>query len=281
MKILIIGTGYVGTRCARAWPEEAIVSDRRIASAHDVLELIDRHHPDAVLNAAGVRGKPNVDWCETHQLETIVGNTKLPITIAEACQARNVYLLHIGSGCVFYGDSPDPLGWQENDFANPSAVYSRAKFAADLVLSTLPYVGIARIRIPMDYIPSSFNIIDKLASYSQIVDVENSITVVEDMIGVFYQLMKKKAVGIFHVTNPGTIKHRDIIGFYQKFVDPLKNPTWITPDELVAKGLAQKTRSNNILQSRNLERLGIIMRPIQEAVGKTMEQYALELKKSL
>lgn len=280
MKILIIGKGYVGTRCAESWKDEVVVADKRIATSTDMLELLDRHQPDAVLNAAGVRGKPNVDWCETHQLETIVGNTKLPITIAEACQARGVYLLHIGSGCVFYGESPDPAGWRENDFGNPTAVYSRAKFAADLALSTLPNVGIARIRIPMDFVPSSFNIIDKLASYSQIVDVENSITVVEDMIQVFHQLLEKKAVGIFHVTNPGTIKHREIIKLYQEFVDPSKNPIWISEEELVAKGLAEKARSNNKLQSKNLERLGMVMRPIQEAVRETMKKYA-EHKKNL
>lgn len=280
MKILIIGKGYVGTRCAESWKDEVVVADKRVHAPEDVLALLDEHKPDAVLNAAGVRGKPNVDWCETHQLETIVGNTKLPIMIAEACQARGVYLLHIGSGCVFYGASPDPAGWREDDFGNPLAVYSRAKFAADLVLSTLPNVGIARIRIPMDYVPSSFNIIDKLASYNEIVDVENSITVVEDMIKVFYELMAKKAAGIFHVTNPGTIKHREIIALYQEYVDPSKQPVWITEDQLVAKGLAAKARSNNKLQSKRLESFGIAMRPIQEAVRDTMMRYA-EQKKSL
>jgi dTDP-4-dehydrorhamnose reductase len=79
MKILIIGKGYVGSRCAEAWKDEVIVADKRIYSVEDVLSLLEQYQPDAVLNAAGVRGKPNVDWCETHQLETINGNTKLPI----------------------------------------------------------------------------------------------------------------------------------------------------------------------------------------------------------
>lgn len=278
MKILIIGKGYVGTRCAESWGSEAVMADKRVTSAEEVLALINQHKPDAVLNAAGVRGKPNVDWCETHQLETIVGNTKLPIMVAEACQQAGVYLLHIGSGCVFYGESPEQAGWRENDFGNPSAVYSRAKYAADLVLSTLPNVGIARIRMPMDDVPSSFNIIDKLAAYNEIVDVENSITVIEDMVKVFYALLEKKGAGIFHVTNPGTIKHREIIKLYQEYVDPGKNPTWITEEELVVKGLAKKARSTNKLQSHNLEKLGILMRPVQEAARETMERYA-KLKK--
>lgn len=280
MKILIIGKGYVGTRCAQMWKDEAVVAEGRVTNVEDVLKLIDLHKPDAVLNAAGVRGKPNVDWCETHQLETVVGNIKLPIMIAEACQVRGVYLLHIGSGCVFYGPSPDPAGWRESDFANPSAVYSKAKYAADLALSVLPNVGIARIRMPMDDVPSPFNIIDKLAQYDKIIDVENSATVIEDMVSVFYQLLHKRGEGIFHVTNPGTIKHREIIELYREFVDRSKNPTWISEDELVTAGLAQKKRSTNKLQSHNLEKLGITMRPITVAARATIKQYA-QLKKNV
>jgi UDP-glucose 4,6-dehydratase len=274
MKILIIGKGYVGSRCAEAWKDEVIVADKRIYSVEDVLSLLEQYQPDAVLNAAGVRGKPNVDWCETHQLETINGNTKLPIMIAEACQKKNIYLLHIGSGCVFYGDSPDPKGWKENDFANPIAVYSKAKYAADLALSTLSNVGIARIRMPMDYVPSSFNIIDKLAQYDKIIDVENSLTVIEDMIEVFYRLLQKKASGIFHVTNPGTLKHREIIELYKEFVDPNKNPVWITEEEMVREGMVAKMRSTNTLHSENLEKIGIRMREVHEAARETMQKYS-------
>jgi len=92
MKILIIGKGYLGTRCAVAW-KNAVISDKIIATVKDVEELIDQHHPDGILNAAGVVGKPNVDWCETHQIETLKGNTILPLIIAEACQQKNIYLL--------------------------------------------------------------------------------------------------------------------------------------------------------------------------------------------
>jgi dTDP-4-dehydrorhamnose reductase len=280
MKILIIGAGYVGKRCFEAWGADAVIAEKKIYSVQDMLSLLEKHQPDVVLNAAGVRGKPNVDWCETHQLETIKGNTELPIMIAEACQQKNIYLLHIGSGCVFYGESPDPKGWKEDDFANPLAVYSKAKYAADLALSTLPNVGIARIRIPMDSVPSDFNIIDKLASYKKIIDVENSLTIVDDMLKVFYELLQKKASGIFHVTNPGVLKHREIIDLYNEFVDPSIHPTWITPEEMLREGLTKKMRSNNKLQSENLEKLGIKMREVHEAARETVKKYA-EHKKIL
>ncbi len=276
-KILIIGNGFLGKKCAASWPE-AILSDKKIVSVKDVEDLIDEHKPDSVLNAAGIVGKPNVDWCETHQLETISGNTILPIMIAEACQNKGVYLLHIGTGCIFYGYSSDPNGWNESDPANPLAVYTRSKYAADLVLSTLPNVGIARIRMPIDSESSPVNLIDKLASYTRVIDVINSVTVVEDMVGVFKQLLELQSSGIFHVTNPGSIKHKEILEMYKEFVDSNHSNEWISAQELVSSGLAKKTRSNNILQSGNLEKLGIKMRPVKEAVLDAIKKYAVSKK---
>ncbi|PJC02156.1 MAG: hypothetical protein CO073_00960 [Candidatus Komeilibacteria bacterium CG_4_9_14_0_8_um_filter_36_9] len=134
--------------------------------------------------------------------------------------------------------------------------------------------------MPLDNIPSPSNIIDKLVTYEKIIDVENSLTVIEDMIAVFHKLMEQKATGIFHVTNPGTIRHKEIIEMYQKIVDSSITKEWISNDELVKQGLAVKGRSNNCLQSNNLEKVGIKMRPVKEAVRDTLVKYA-KLKENM
>lgn len=274
MKILIFGAnGWVGQKMLEAWPE-AVPSYARIDDKKAVLQELDLHKPDAVVNAAGRKGKPNVDWCETHQFETVRDNTIAPLVLAEACRERNLYLLHLGTGCVFYGASPDPKGWREYDHANPEAVYSRSKYAADLALSTYPNVAVVRLRMPIDSEPSQGNLIDKLASYSQIIDVENSVTVIPDLIDACYQLVHKRGTGIFHATNPGTMRHRDLINLYREYVDPRHTCEWIREDDLVTKGLASKKRSNNILQSDRLRELGIEMRPIDVALRDTMMKYA-------
>lgn len=275
MKILIFGNGYIANRCKESWGSDAVIWPKKVYSIDDAVEGIREHEPDVVFNAAGTTGKPNVDWCEDHPRESMLGNTLEPIAVAEACQQEGKYLLHMGSGCIFYGNSEHDGGaWQEDDFGNPRATYSRGKWAADLVLSTLPNVGIGRIRMPIDAVPSPRNLIDKLAKYPKIVDVENSVTIVDDMIDVFYQLLEKKGEGIFHVTNPGGMKHKELMALYVEHVDPSHTNEWIAEEDLVAQGLATKKRSNNILSSSNLEALGIIMPPIHESLEKTMKQYA-------
>jgi dTDP-4-dehydrorhamnose reductase len=274
MKILIFGNGYLGNRCNDCW-ENATISDVHVETVEDALEEIEKHQPDVVLNAAGIKGKPNVDWCEDNQLKTIQGNTLMPIQLARAAQEAGVYMLHMGSGCIFYGDSPhDDNHWREDDFGNPKPVYSRTKWAADLVLSTLPNVGVARIRMPIDWKPSPGNLIDKLSSYPKVIDVENSVTIIDDMIDAFYQIMEKRGDDIYHVTNPGTMKHKDLIRLYREHVDDGHTCEWISNEELVELGLADKGRSNNFLKRDNLEELGVDMRPVLEALEDTIKKYA-------
>lgn len=273
MKTLVFGAGFIGTRLSRDLPD-ATLSRADVTDRAAVREELARHTPDVVVNAAGKTGKPNVDWCESHQHETYRSNVNGALTLADACAERGTYLLHLGSGCIFYGDSPSPGGWREDDYANPSAFYSRTKYAADLVLSRLPNVGVARLRMPIDDAPSSRNLITKLASYSSVVDVENSVTVVADLVGAVAGLCERRATGVFHVTNPGTMRHRDLLALYTELVDPSHRYELITAEALVSRGLAVKARSNCVLSSERLASIGVTMRPIEVALRDAMEKYA-------
>lgn len=274
MKILVFGSkGFIGEKILSTWPD-AVGTAVRIDDKAAVLAELERVQPDAVVNAAGRTGRPNVDWCETHQAETHRGNVIGALTLAEACHEKNIYLLHLSSGCVFYGTSPDPRGWREEDFANPSSTYSRSKYAAELALTTYPNIGIARLRMPIDDTPGERNLIDKLATYTQVIDVANSVTVIPDLIDACRQLIEKRGTGIFHTVNPGVMRHRDLLKLYREFVDPNHHTEWISEHELVAKGLATKKRSNNVMQSTRLQELGIDMRPIDVALRDIMIRYA-------
>lgn len=273
MKTLIFGRGYIGQRMAKDLPG-AVLDPADIADEAAVRAALKAHTPDAVINAAGKTGRPNVDWCETHQPETMRANVEGPLVLARACADAGVYFLHFGSGCIFYGDSPSPGGWREEDFANPTSFYSRSKYAADLVLSRLPDVAVVRLRMPLGGAPDGRNLITKLAAYKQVIDVENSITIVDDLVHVVRELLARRATGIFHATNPGTMRHRDLLAMYKEHVDPNHSYELISEDELLRRGLVSKGRSNCILASGRLGALGITMRPVEVALRGTMLSYA-------
>jgi dTDP-4-dehydrorhamnose reductase len=282
-KILVFSPGYLGTRMTNALVAAGHnVSTVRveITDLAAVRQALDEFKPEAVLNCAGVKGTPNVDWCETHQIETMRSNTIGPLILAQACGERGIHFTHLGSGCVFYGPSPDPKGWREDDYANPSAMYTRSKYAADLILTRFPNVAVVRLRMPIDDVPNPGNLIDKLASFPKIIDVENSVTAVEDLVQVIIGVIEKRGTGVFHALNDGVMRHRDLIALYEELVDPTHTNEWISTDQLMALGLVDKTRSNCIVQNTRLKEYGITMRPIQVALRDCMEKYAKAVKSS-
>jgi dTDP-4-dehydrorhamnose reductase len=278
-RIVVFGAGFLGQRLAREIPG-ATLSPADITDAAAVIAALREARADAAINAAGKTGRPNVDWCESHQAETYRANVAGALTLADACAQAGAYLLHLGSGCVFYGHSPLPGGFREDDHGNPSAFYSRTKYAADLVLSQLPNVAVARLRMPIDAAPGERNLITKLARYAEVIDVENSVTVVADLVHVVAELIERRATGVFHVVNPGPMRHQHLLALYREIVDPSHRYTLIREEELVTRGLAVKARSSCVLASPRLAALGIAMRPIEVALRDSMERYAAALRQA-
>lgn len=273
MKWLIFGHGFLGTRMGEAWPHATIV-EVPIHDKNAVQQALTQHQPDVVINAAGITGTPNIDWCETHQEETTQGNTVGPLVLAEACHEKNIYFVHLGTGDVFQGPSPDPKGWREYDAANPISFYARSKYSADLLLASFPNTAIVRLRLPIDETPSTRNLIDKLASYQEILDTHNSVTVIPDFLTATEQLIQKRGTGIFHLTNPGALSYRHLLDLYRQYIDPTHRCQFVSENELVRRGLAIHVRSNAILQSTRLEELGIFMPSIDQAIQRVMQKYA-------
>ena len=275
MTTVVFGAGFLGQRFARELPD-ATLSHVDVTDRDAVAGAIREARADVVINAAGKTGRPNVDWCETHREDTWRSNVLGALVLAEACEVAGAFLLHVGSGCVFYGPSPRPGGWREDDPANPVSYYSRSKYAADLLLAPRSDVAVLRIRMPVDAAVHPRNLITKLAGYPQVIDVENSITVIDDLVGVIAALARRRVGGGFHATNPGTVRHRDLLALYRQRVDPTHRCALIEEDELVARGLATAPRSNCVLASARLGALGITMRPVEVALADAMARYAVD-----
>ncbi|MBI3627084.1 sugar nucleotide-binding protein, partial [Candidatus Uhrbacteria bacterium] len=231
--------------------------------------------PDVVVNAAVKKGTPNIDWCEDHKPETLAVNTQGAINILLATQAKGIYMVHLGSGCIF-----DNVGYDkpvtETDPASPPSFYSWTKYWADEVLKKFP-VLILRLRLPINSRPDPGNLITKLSHYNKIIDVENSATVLDDFLYAMDQLVAKRKTGIYNVVNPGTVKYRDLMPLYQQIVDPNYKYQLIAPEELFKQGLAKAGRSNCVLSTAKLEAEGIKLRPIDQALKETLKEYAKNL----
>lgn len=270
MKILIYGKGYLGEhffKYLNEQREEAVYGSADIGNIHEVREDLKLHQPDIILNCAGRTGRPNVDWCEDHKEETLYANVTGPLVLLQGCfeqGEKKPILVNLGSGCIYDGDN-NGKGFSETDTPNfDGSFYSRTKAWCERMLSEFPVLQL-RLRMPIDASAGPRNFISKIIKYEKVINVANSMTVIEDLMPASYELMKRKRTGIYNMTNPGVIDHKTILEMYKEIIDPAFTYTVMSLEEMYDKYASAK-RSNCILNSNKLEKEGIHMRPIEEAI---------------
>lgn len=289
MKIMSIGGGFVSEHLSYDKVTERITTD-----ADSIDKILKVHKPDVLVNCIGRTGRPNIDWCESHKEETSYTNTVIPIRLAEACMRFGTHLIQIGSGCIYFGQSPhatqrrdladiigrdyftwvEDRGWLETDFANPKSYYSKSKFACDLALGDLGHVTTLRIRMPISTLNNQRNLINKLKSYKQVIDIPNSMTFMDDLVRCIDWAAANRKTGIYHVVNPEPITAAQVMREYQKYV-PSHQFEIISERQL--DDLTAAKRSNCILNGDKLKKEGFQMTPSLQGLENCMREYVKNL----
>ncbi len=107
------------------------VAESRTYNREAVDAELEKFKPTHVLNAAGVTGRPNVDWCEDHKAETVRTNVIGCLNVADLCAIRGINHLLYATGCIFEYDDAHTIGgagFLETDAANfHKSYYSHTK----------------------------------------------------------------------------------------------------------------------------------------------------------
>ena len=263
MKIVLFGgKGYLGQSFLSAYPD-AITPSVDIADQETVSKVLDDVKPDVVINAAGKTGRPNIDWCEDHRMETVRSNVTGPLVLLEECAKRSIYWVHMSSGCIFEGDNGGK-GFAEEDEPNfMGSFYSRTKIWSDQILREFP-VLILRLRMPFDNTLHERSLITKLLKYRRVLDVQNSLTYLPDFLRVSQKLIEQRKTGIYHMVNPGPVSPYRIMQWYREMVDPAHEVERLTVAQLPQ--VTKAGRSNCVLSIRKVEREGLQLLSGEEAV---------------
>ncbi len=276
MKYLIFGKGYVANKFKDFLGGEVLISNVRLEDYSAVKKELEKQQPAVVVNCAGKTGRPNVDWCEDHKTETLFSNVTAPLILARVCEESGLYMVHVGSGCVYEGYK-DGDGYGENDAPNFfGSYYSRTKAWSEAMLKEFPILQL-RLRMPFDSVPGERNFISKITKYAKVISIPNSISVMDDFLAAAKALMDKRATGVYNMTNPGTIEHREILEMYKEIVDPAFTYEIFSLEEM--EKITKAKRSNCGLSSKKLEAEGIKMRPVREAVRDSLIKYKENLEK--
>ena len=273
-KILLFGsTGFIGSQLKEALEEKGyeVFGPRiEIRNFDEVKKTFEDTQPDYVINATGMTGRPNVDWCETHPVETLSVNVGGSLNIASVAHSMNIKVAQLSSGCVYGGDNNGEGNTEETEANFFGSIYSRSRIISENLLKEFPNVLQLRIRIPIMGEPSPKNLIDKMLLYPKMINIENSCTVMEDFIPATLQLIEMGTIGIINMTNIGAMDHESIMTLYKEIVDPNFVINIMPKDE---QDELCKRRSNCVLSSEKREALGVHMPPLEESLRKILIDY--------
>jgi len=286
MIYLLGGSGYVGSAYQALLQRKGLPfrnvrrADFDYTNQAALTELLRREKPAFLINAAGYTGKPNVDACELHKTECVLGNAVLPGIIARACTDAGVPWGHVSSGCIFSGARPDGSGFTETDTpnftfrTNNCSFYSGTKGLGEEVLGGFPNTYIWRLRIPFNEVDGPRNYLSKLMRYSRLLDATNSISQLDEFVAATFACWEKRVpFGTYNVTNPGRVTAREVVDLIIKTGVSAKHFEFFASEADFMQTAAKTPRSNCVMDSSKLAATGITLTEVHEAVERDLRRW--------
>ncbi|KAK1389223.1 trifunctional UDP-glucose 4,6-dehydratase/UDP-4-keto-6-deoxy-D-glucose 3,5-epimerase/UDP-4-keto-L-rhamnose-reductase RHM1 [Heracleum sosnowskyi] len=261
LKFLIYGkSGWIGGLLGKICEKQGISYEYgkgRLENRSQLLADIQTVKPTHVFNAAGVTGRPNVDWCESHKPETIRTNVAGTLNLADVCRENGLLMMNFATGCIFEFDAKHPegsgIGFKEEDTPNfHGSFYSKTKAMVEELLKEFDNVCTLRVRMPISSdLNNPRNFITKISRYDKVVNIPNSMTILDELLPISVEMAKRNLRGIWNFTNPGVVSHNEILEMYKKYINPAFKWSNFTLEEQAKVIVA--ARSNNEMDASKLK----------------------------
>ena len=231
--------GWIGGKLAQFLSEKGHTWSYglgRIEDRQSVVDDILRSKCSHILNAAGVTGKPNVDWCEENTHETIRANVTGTLNLCDVARTHKVHVTNFSTGCVFTYDDEHVIGgksFTEEDYPNfTGSFYSETKGFLDVMVRVYSNVLHCRLRMPIDVdLQNPRNFITKIANYDKVINIPNSVTVLDELLPMAIDGAVRRLRGVYNWTNPGAISHNEVLELYKEYLHPELSWQNFTEDE--------------------------------------------------
>lgn len=109
-----------------------------------------------------------------------------------------------------------------------------------------------RVRMPISSdLSNPRNFITKISRYNKVVNIPNSMTVLDELLPISIEMAKRNCSGIWNFTNPGVVSHNEILEMYRDYIDP--KFTWVNFNLEEQAKVIVAPRSNNELDASKLK----------------------------
>lgn len=110
-----------------------------------------------------------------------------------------------------------------------------------------------RLRMPISSdLSNSRNFITKITRYNKVVNIPNSMSVLDELLPISIEMAMRKCKGLWYFTNPGVVSHNEILELYREYINP--NFKWANFDLEEQAKVILAPRSNNELDASKLKK---------------------------
>ena len=94
-------------------------------------------------------------------------------------------------------------------------------FQVEELLKEYDNVCTLRVRMPISSdLSNPRNFITKISRYNKVVNIPNSMTILDELLPISIEMAKRNLRGIWNFTNPGAVSHNEILEMYRDYIDP-------------------------------------------------------------
>jgi len=239
-----------------------------LENGQDIIKEIEDTKPDYVINAAGITGKPNVDWCEDHKQETVRTNLVGTLNLMDIAFQRNIHTTNITTGCIYEYDENHPMqsgiGFTEEEAPNfRGSFYSSMKIHLEEIIQYYPNVLNLRIKMPVSTeLDKGF--VGKIIHYKKVINIPNSLSVLDDLLPIAVDMTLRELKGTYNLVNPGAISHHEVLELYKQIIDPGHQYESFTVQE--QDKMLKARRANAELSAKKMLALYPNVPPIRESL---------------
>ena len=237
MILIYGGTGFIGKYIISELNKHNLLyklSSKRTYKYDDIMDDINKYNPTHIISAAGFSTPTNIDYYEYNVENLILTNTTGNLILADITNRYNIHLTLIMSGCIYTYTSDDYYNniYYEDDIPNfYGSTYSANRIATEYLLTYYKNICILRLRMPISNDMNAKSLITKIINYRTIINIPNSMSVLDDIIPFVHIVITKNLVGIYNLVNNGIITHTEILDLYKFYVNPNYIYTIISEEE--------------------------------------------------